>query len=125
MIPQAKIRQEIASTTLCVVGLSFMLIGFYIFAGMFSHSIILGTAFGGAATIGNFILNIYTAKYSSKFDPKKAARIVLYSKVIRAFFMGIVVYLILLVPQIHNATGILTLFFPQISRAIIYQIKKE
>ena len=123
MIPQAKIKQEIASTSLCVAGLSFMLIGFYIFAGMFSHSIVLGTAIGGAASIGNFILNIYTAKYSSKYDQTKAARIILCSKVIRAFLMGVIVYFILLVPQIHNTTGILTLFFPQISRPMIYIIK--
>ncbi len=123
MIPQAKIKQEIASTSLCVVGLSFMLIGFYIFSGMFSLSVILGTAIGGTASIGNFILNIYTAKYSSNYDQKKADRIVLYSKVIRGFLMGIIVYFILLVPQIHNTTGILTLFFPQISRAIIYIMK--
>ncbi len=123
MIPQAKIKQEIASTSICVAGLSFMLIGFYIFTDMFSFSIILGTAIGGIASIGNFILNIYTAKYSSKYDPQKAARIVMHSKVIRAFLMGIIVYFILLVPQIHNTAGIITLFFPQISRAFIYIIK--
>ncbi len=123
MIPQAKIKQEIASTFLCVVGLSFMLIGLYIFADKFSLSVVLGTAIGGVASIGNFILNIYTAKYSAKYDQKKAARIVLHSKIIRAIFMCIIVYFILLIPLIHNTTGIITLFFPQISRAIIYIIK--
>lgn len=125
MIPQAKIKQEIASTSICVAGLSFMLIGFYIFTDMFSFSVVLGTALGCITSIGNFILNIYTAKYSTKYDSQKAARIVLYSKVIRAFLMGIIVYFILLVPEIHNATGIITLFFPQISRAVIMYIIKN
>ncbi len=123
MIQQAKIKQEIASTSLCVAGLSFLLIGLYIFADKFNLSVILGTAIGGAASIGNFALNIYTSNYSAKYDQKKAARIVLLSKVIRAFLMGIIVYFILLIPLIHNITGIIALFFPQISRVIRYIIK--
>lgn len=123
MIPQAKIKQEIESTSFCVAGLSFMLIAFYIFADKFSLPVVLGTVIGSAASIGNFILNIYTAKYSAKFDQKRAAHIILLSKVIRAFLMGIIVYFILMIPMIHNITGIIALFFPQISRGIICIIK--
>ncbi|SHO43722.1 hypothetical protein SAMN02745217_00331 [Anaerocolumna xylanovorans DSM 12503] len=123
MIPQAKIKQEIESTSFCVAGLSFLLIAFYLFADKFSLSVVLGTVIGSAASIGNFILNIYTAKYSAKYDQKKAAHIVLLSKIIRSFLMGIIVYFILMVPMVHNITGIIALFFPQISRGIIYIIK--
>jgi len=123
MIPQAKIKQEIASTALCAAGLSFTLIAFYIFADKFSLSVVLGTAIGAAASIGNFVLNIYTAKYAAKYDQKKATRIIWLSKAARALLMGIVAYFILLIPLIHDITGIIALFFPQISRAIIYIIK--
>lgn len=100
-----------------------MLIAFYIFADKFSLSVVLGTVLGSAASIGNYILNIYTVKYSAKYDPKKAGHIVLFSKVIRAFLMGIIVYFILIIPLLHNIAGIIALFFPQISRGIIYLVK--
>ena len=72
MIPETKIKQEIKSIALCVAGLSFLLISLYVFADKLSLSVLLGTVIGSVASIGNFILNIYTAKFSAKFDPQKS-----------------------------------------------------
>lgn len=124
MIPEAKINQEIKSMTLCVAGLSFILTGVFVLMDKFSLSVLLGIAVGSAASVGNFMLNIYTAKFSAKHDQKQASSIVILSKVSRAFLMGVIAYVILLVPLLHDMSGIVALFFPQISRAILYITKR-
>ncbi len=125
MTLQEKLKQEIISMAFCVTGLSFILISFYIIMDKCNLSVMMGMVIGSAASIGNFILNVYTVQHSVKFDKQKASRIILLSKVIRMFLMGFIAYYILLVPLLHDFTGILALFFPQITRAFLYIIKTE
>jgi uncharacterized membrane protein (GlpM family) len=123
MITQAKVQQEIKSITFCVMGLSFMMIGFFVIADKFDLSVLLGTIVGSLASILNYSLYLITLRISTKYDPKKAALVIVLSKVFRLLLMSAVAFIILIIPMLHYITGIVALFFPQISRVVISILK--
>lgn len=123
IIFQAKVCREIYHTALCVIGLSLMMVSFYIFTDRFDLSVVLGSVVGGAASILNYVLNVMTAQFSAKYDPQKAASIILMFKVSRTFLMGFIAFLILLFPILHVVTGITALFFVNIRHWVIKVLK--
>lgn len=82
------IYKEIYQTILCVIGLFLIMISFYIFTDRLDSSVILGSMAGSAASILNYALNVFTVQISAKYDPRKAALIILMSKIFRTFFNG-------------------------------------
>lgn len=124
IIFQTKAYREAFHTALCVIGLSLMMVGFYIFIDRFNLSIILGSVVGGAASILNYVLNVMTA-HAAKNNQLNAASIILISKIFRTFLMGLIVYLILLFPILHVVTGITAMFFANIRHWAIKILKVE
>ncbi|MGI6499197.1 MAG: hypothetical protein ACOX0U_10720 [Oscillospiraceae bacterium] len=117
------VYREIYHTALCVIGLSFMMISFYIFTDKFDLSVLLGSIVGSAAAILSYALNVMTAQISAKYDSRKAASIILMSKISRTFLMGFIAFLILLFPILHVVTGIAALFFANIRYWVIKILK--
>lgn len=124
MTPQIKENQEVSSMVLCVVGLSFTMVGLFVIADKCNVSVILGTIVGSAASILNYYLQILTLKYALNYERDKAVLIISFSKIFRMLLMSAIVLIILLVPVLHDVTGIIAMFFPQISRAVIHILKK-
>lgn len=124
MILQTKEHREISSMVLCVAGLSFTMVGLFVIADKCDLSVILGTIVGSAASILNYYLQILTLKYALNYERDKAVLIISLSKVFRMLLMSAVVVTILLVPVLHDVTGIIAMFFPQISRAAINILKR-
>jgi len=120
---QTKLQREIKSIVFCVVGLAFIMVGFFVIADKCDLSVILGTIVGSAASILNYYLQVLTVKRAVDYERDKAVLIISLSKVFRMLLMSAVAFTILLVPVLHDVTGIIALFFPQISRAVISVIK--
>lgn len=118
-----KAYREVYQTALCVLGLSLLMVSFYIFTDKLNLSVVLGSVVGGAASILNYALNVITAQFSAKYDPKKAASIILMSKIARTLLMGFIAFLILLFPILHVVTGIAALFFASIRHWVIKILK--
>lgn len=110
VILPTKAYREVYHTALCVFGLTLMMVSIYIFADRLDLSVVLGSVVGGAASIFNYALNVITAYVSAKYDPKKAASIIMMSKISRTFLMGFVAFLILFFPILHVVTGIAAMF---------------
>ena len=100
-----------------------MMVGFFMIAGKCDLSIILGTLAGSAASILNYYLRVIAFQLSAKYDAQKAIFIIWMSRMLRMLLMSAVAFVILLVPMLHDITGIIALFFPQISRAAMSIIK--
>ncbi len=120
---QTKVKLDIAGTVLCVSGLSFMVIGFFILTDMCDLSRVLGIVMGSTASILNYSLQVLAMQSSAKYNFKKAALMALLSKIFGVLFIIAVAFIILLIPLFNNVTGIVSLFFTLISRAIISLIK--
>lgn len=120
---QTNIQREITNTALCVVGLSLMMVSVYVLADRCDLSVVLGSIVGSAASILNYSLNVITVQFSARYDSKRAAFIILMSKILRTLLMGFIAYIILLFPTLHIITGIAAMFFPQVNHIIKSQIK--
>lgn len=120
---EINIQQEIYNTAFCVIGLSLMMVSIYIVTDRCDLSVVLGSIVGSTASILNYALNVMTVQIAVKYDPQKAASIILMSKILRTFLMGFIAYLILLFPILHIGTGLTAMFFPQVSRLIQSKIK--
>lgn len=118
-----RVCREIYHNALCVIGLWIMMIGFHIIADRLDRSVVLGSIVGSAASLLNFALYMMTVQIAEKGDPTKARPIVRASKVLRAFLMGFVAFIILLFPALHVTTGIIALFFANI-RYWVLRIKQ-
>lgn len=115
----AKSYREILHTTLYVIDPWLMMIGYYALTNRFNLPIVLGGIVGSAASILNYVLNVSTVHISMAFDPKKAISIILVSKIIRAFILGLVAFTIFLSPVLHVTTGIIAMFFIRIRDIVI------
>ncbi len=115
--------KEIYQTTLCVIGLSLMMISFYIFTDRLNTSVILGSLVGSAASILNYALNVITAQVSAKYNLEKAKLIILTSKILRIFLMSFIAFIILLFPIFNTTCGIASMFFPNIRYLVNRRIK--
>lgn len=124
MIPQTKARREIISLVLCVGGLSFTMVGLFVIADKCDLSVIWGTIVGSAVSILNYYLQIITLKCALNYERDKAILIISLSKVFRMLLMSAVAFAILLMHMLHDVTGIIAMFFPQISRAAIFILKR-
>lgn len=120
---QIKSQQEITGTFLCIIGLLFIVLAFFIFASKCDRSVVLGAIIGCAASILNEFLAILTRQLAAKYDAKKANVVILLAYGVRVLFMSTIVLIILLLPALHDITGILALFFPLLSRAILARIR--
>jgi hypothetical protein len=100
-----------------------MMVSFYIFTDRLDLSVVLGSVVGSAASILNYALNVMTVQFSAKYDSKKAALIILMSKILRTFIMGFIAFIILLFPILHVVTGIAAMFFPQVRHVVLRIIK--
>ncbi len=120
---QTKLQLEIMSTVFCVAGLSIFMIGFFIIAGKCDLSVILGTIAGSAASMLNYYLQILTVKIAVNYERDKAVIMSRLLKVFRMLLICAAAFTILLLPELHDTTGIMALFFPQISRAVISVMK--
>lgn len=118
-----KAYREIYHTALCVFGLTLMMVSIYIFTDRLDLSVVLGSVVGGAASILNYALNVITAYVSAKYDPQKAALIILMSKISRTLLMGFIAILILFFPILHVVTGIAAMFFANVRHLIIRILK--
>ena len=123
MIYQQKMQRDIAGTAICVVGLSLAMIGFFILAGKCNLSAVLGTIIGSTTSILNYSLRVLIMHSAAKYNYKKATLILRLSKVSRTLFIGAIAFIIFLFPLFHDVTGIVALFFSQISRSIISRMK--
>lgn len=117
------IYKEIYQTILCVIGLFLIMISFYIFTDRLDSSVILGSMAGSAASILNYALNVFTVQISAKYDPRKAALIILMSKIFRTFLMGLIAFIILYFPIFHTTSGIVSMFFSNFRYLVIKKIK--
>lgn len=122
---QTKVKLNIAGTVLCVSGLSIMVIGFFILTDMYDISIVLGIVIGSTASILSYFLQVLAVQISEKYNLKRAALMALLSKMFGILLIIAVAFIILLMPLFNNVTGIVSLFFAQISRVIISLIKNE
>lgn len=120
---ETKAQREIGGTTLCVTGLSFIMLSLFVFADKFDLSVILGTFIGSCASIFNYSLQVLVIRISTKCNSNKTKIMIWVLDVFRVIFIVSIAFIIFLVPLLHNLTGILALFFSQISRAIISQIR--
>jgi hypothetical protein len=119
-----KTYREVYHTALCVFGLTLMMVSIYIFTDRLNLSVVLGSVVGGAASILNYALNVITAYISAKYDPQKAASIILMSKIARTLLMGFIAFFILFFPILHVVTGIAAMFFSNIRHWVIKILKK-
>ncbi len=123
MMSQTKVKRDIAGNVLCVSGLSFMMIGFFILSDKLDLSIALGFVIGSTASILYYFLQVLTMQISERYNLKKGALTFLLLKIFSILFISAVAFIILLVPIFHDVTGIVSLFFSQISRVIIALFK--
>lgn len=93
MITQTTIPREIASIALCVAGLSFMMIGFFVIADKFDLSVVLGTIAGSSTAILDYSLYVITLQVSTRCDPSKAVLAIVLSRVFRIVLMSTVAFL--------------------------------
>jgi hypothetical protein len=121
---QTNEKMDIAGTVLCVSGLSIMVIGFFILTNMCDISIVLGIVIGSTASILSYFLQVLAGQISEKYNSKRAALVDILLRMFSILLIVTVAFIILLMPLFDNVTGIVSLFFAQISRVIISLIKE-
>lgn len=117
------IKIEIKSVSLCVAGLTFMVLSFSIFADAFNSAIALGLITGSLVSIFNYAMKVILTYISLKHNRKKARFITISSIFCRSLVLGAAIYFIILLPSLSIVTGIISLFFAHISKWIISAVK--
>ena len=117
------IKREIISVSLCVTGLTIMVLSFSIFIDDFNSSIALGLIVGSLVSICNYSLNVIFSYVALKHNRKEARLITICSKFCRSLTLGAAVYFIIILPSLSTVAGIVSLFFAHISKGIISVIR--
>ena len=73
MMYQTNVKRDIAGNVLCVSGLSFMMIGFFILTDKYDLSIALGFVIGSTASILYYFLHVLTIRIFERCNLKKGA----------------------------------------------------
>ena len=117
------LKREMISISLCVTGLTLMVLGFFVVVDNLNLPILLGLIIGSSVSTCNYLLNVVFSCMALKHSPQKARIIIVLSKIFRSFLIGLVVYVIILLPSISIAAGIIPLLFVHISKGITILIR--
>ena len=118
-----RIDQDMASTILCVFGLSIIIVGISILCNRFALSTILSLLIGGAASVLNRYLYLIGVQIIKDNSSRKWLNTILI--ILRFTLMSSVALALLIIPGLNPYFGIISMFFSALSQLLINILQKS